>query len=58
MNYKQGEVTMAQELRISYQGSTVEVTVVQKLNQGQRKKSAVYLFFLDFLVLLGQAKRT
>ncbi len=25
-----------------------EVTVVQKLNQGVRKKSAVYLFFLDF----------
>jgi len=38
--------------------STVEVTVVPTPNQGERKKSAVYLFFLDFLVLLGQAKRT
>ncbi len=35
-----------------------EVTVVQKLNQGIRKKSAVYLFFLDFLVLFYQEKST
>jgi len=33
-----------------------EVTVVQKLNQGIRKKSAVYLFFLDFLVLFIKKK--
>jgi hypothetical protein len=25
-----------------------QFTVVQKLNQGERKKSVVYLFFLDF----------
>jgi len=29
-------------------GSIVQFTVVQKLNQGERKKSVVYLFFLDF----------
>jgi hypothetical protein len=44
-------------LRIN-RGSTAEVTVAQQLNQDARKKSAVYLFFLDLLVLLGQAKRT
>ena len=38
--------------------SEVEVTVAQKLNQGERKKSAVYLFFLDFLVLFYQEKST
>jgi hypothetical protein len=42
--------------QINHQGSTVEVTVVQGLNQGERKKSAVYLFFLDFLVLFYQEK--
>jgi len=31
-----------------HQGVTVEVTVALQLNQGERKKSAVYLFFLDF----------
>ena len=30
------------------QGHTAEVTVVLQPNQGQRKKSAVYLFFLEF----------
>ncbi|MBG9378193.1 hypothetical protein I5907_18285 [Panacibacter sp. DH6] len=38
--------------------TTAEATVAQKLNQGERKKSAVYLFFPDFLVLLRQGKRT
>jgi hypothetical protein len=42
---------------VPHQCSIVEVTVVQKLNQGERKKSAVYprlndavgqVFFLDF----------
>ena len=45
-----------------HQCSIVEVTVVQKLNQGERKKSAVYprlndavgqVFFLDFSLLLS-----
>jgi len=40
-------------LRI-HQGLAVEVTVVQQLNQGERKKFAVYHFFLDFLVLFYQ----
>jgi hypothetical protein len=40
------------------QGSTAEETTLQKLNQGERKKRAVYRFFLDFLVLLCQDKRT
>jgi hypothetical protein len=40
------------------QGSTVEVTGAQQPNQGERKKSAVYLFFLDFLVLFYQEKST
>jgi len=31
---------------------------VQKLNQGTRKKRAVYRFFLDFLVLFYQEKST
>ena len=38
--------------------TTAQATVAQKLDQGERKKSAVYLFFLDFLVLLRQGKRT
>jgi hypothetical protein len=31
----------------------VEVTVAHQLDQGARKKSAVYLFFLDFSLLLS-----
>jgi hypothetical protein len=46
------------KIEFKYQGSPVEATVALQLNQGERKKSDVYLFFLDFLVLLGQAKRT
>jgi len=42
-------------LRI-HQGLAVEVTVVQQLNQGERKKCAVYHFFLDFLVLFIKKK--
>ena len=41
---------------IKHQGLNAEATVALQLNQGERKKSDVYLFFLDFLVLLGQAK--
>ena len=37
-----------------HQGTTAEKTTLQKLNQGKRKKRAVYRFFLDFLVLLCQ----
>jgi hypothetical protein len=33
---------------VHIQRFTLEVTVTQQLNQGGRKKSAVYLFFLDF----------
>ena len=49
------------------QRSPAEVTVVLQLNQGERKKSAVYprlndtvgqVFFLDFLVLFYQEKST
>jgi len=40
------------------QGSSAEESALQKLNQGIRKKSAVYLFFLDFLVLFYQEKST
>jgi hypothetical protein len=36
------------ELRTSHQGSHAEVTVVLQFNQGERKKRAVYPFFLDF----------
>ena len=57
-NSKPDKVTIVQEVRISHQGSNAEVTVVRKLNQGIRKKSAVYLFFLDFLVLFYQEKST
>jgi hypothetical protein len=42
---------------VRHQGTTVEVTVAQQLNQGERKKSAVYpclpagkFSFLTFLV--------
>jgi len=42
-----------EEVRIKYQGSTAEVTVEQQPNQNERKKSAVYLFFLDFSLLLS-----
>jgi len=38
---------------VHHQSSLAEVTVVQKLNQGERKKSGVYLFFLDFSLLLS-----
>jgi len=41
-----------------HQGSSAGVTVVQELNQGERKKRAVCLFFLDFLVLFYQEKST
>jgi hypothetical protein len=43
---------------LSDQGSTAEETTLKKFNQGERKKRAVYRFFLDFLVLLCQDKRT
>ena len=36
------------EAGIVHKSSIVEFTVAQKLNQGARKKSVVYLFFLDF----------
>jgi len=44
--------------RINRQDLTVEVTVAPQLNQGKRKKSVVYLFFLDFFVLFYQEKST
>jgi hypothetical protein len=47
---------MFKNFEFNHQGSTVEVTAVPQLNQGKRKKSAVYLFFLDFLVLFYQEK--
>ena len=45
-------------LNLNNQGSTDEKAIVQKSNQGEWKKSAVYLFFLDFLVLFYQEKST
>jgi ATPase subunit of ABC transporter with duplicated ATPase domains len=42
----------------TYHGPTAEKATLQKLNQGERKKRAAYRFFLDFLVLLCQDKRT
>lgn len=50
---------ISQEARsFKHQGATVDAIVVLQLNQGGCKKSAVYLFLLDFLVLLHQDKRT
>ena len=40
------------------QGTAVEVTVVQQLDQDKRTKCAVYHFVLDFLVLFYQEKST
>ncbi len=42
----------------NHQRSNAEVTVVQKPNQGVRKKRAVYRFFLELLVLFFQEKST
>jgi len=47
-NLTEQEIRLSEEVRISNQGVTVEVTGILQLNQGGRKKSAVYLFFLDF----------
>src|SRR4051794_23691192 len=52
-NYKPDEATIVHALRISHQGPIVEATVVLQLNQGLRKKRAVYRFFLDFSLLLS-----
>jgi hypothetical protein len=38
---------ISEEDRISHQGLTVQVSIALQLHQGERKKSAVYLFFLD-----------
>ena len=43
--------------RVAHQGSIVQFTIVQKLNQGERKKSAVYLFFLDFFCYFFESRQ-
>ena len=47
---------MFRNFGLKHQGLIVEVTVTLQLDQGERKKRAVYHFFPDFLVLLDQAK--
>ena len=43
-------ITHLQTRVVAHETTTVQVTVILQLNQGERKKSAVYLFFLDFFV--------
>jgi len=38
---------LSEEDRTSHQGLTVQVTIGLQLHRSERKKSAVYLFFLD-----------
>ena len=56
--FAKSDIKCEDRIQSDQQSCIAEVTVVRKPNQGERKKSAVYLFFLDFLVLFYQEKST